>query len=81
MEHLKIKTSTKEVKFPKMKVLDFSPMSKYWTGGCMLVAETLKNMEFTNYENNKCLTWYERQQYHHDKVMEEFKKIFKWQKK
>ena len=81
MEHLKIKTSNKQVKFSKMKVLDFSPMFKYWTGGCMLVAKTLKNMEFTDYKHNRCLTWYERQKEYHDQVMEEFKNIFKWQKK
>jgi hypothetical protein len=81
MEHLKIKTSAKEVKFPKMKVLDFTTMSQYWAGGCAIMPEALKNMEFTNYENNKCLTWYERQKEHHDQIMEEFKNIFKWRKK
>lgn len=80
MEHIKIKTS-KKADLSKMKVIDMTNMFEYWTGALTIIPGTIKAIEFVNYENNKCLTWYERQKLHHDKVMEEFKNIFKWQKK
>jgi len=81
MEHIKIKLKAKETESLKLPILNFRQMYEYWMGSMALIPVTLKNMEFSDYENNKCLTWYDRQKLHHDKVMEEFKNLFKWQKK
>ena len=56
-------------------------MFEYWQGAFKIIPESLQNLPNKNYENNKCLTWYERQEMNHDKVMKEFKRIFQWQKK
>ncbi len=81
MEYLKITTGKRRKGFPKMKVLDFTPMRDYWKGALVIMPSTIKTIELGDYKNNKCLSWYDKQVEHHDKVMAEFKRIFSWRKK
>lgn len=80
MEHIKIKTS-KKADLSKMKVIDLTNVFEYWTGAMLIIPQAIRGIDIVDYKNNKCLTWYERQKLHHDQIMEEFKNIFKWQKK
>lgn len=79
MEHIKIKTS-KKADLSQLKVLDFTPLFEWMTGALIIIPQALKSIELTDYQNTRCLTWYERQKEHHDQVMKEFKNIFQWQK-
>ena len=86
MEHIKTivelnRKKAKKKSLKGLKVLNFTPMFEYWQGAFKIIPESLQNLPNKNYENNKCLTWYERQEMNHDKVMKEFKRIFQWQKK
>tara|TARA_R110002153_G_scaffold39251_8_gene113150 strand:- start:274 stop:534 length:261 start_codon:yes stop_codon:yes gene_type:complete len=86
MEHLKTKvelngSKAKTQSFDGFKVLNFTPMFEYWLGSFYIIPEALQNLPHEEYKNNKCLTWYETQVLNHDKVMNEFKRIFGWQKK
>ncbi len=81
MEHIVIQVKKKKTDLKKFKVLNFQKMFEYWCGAMTIMPQALKTMSLSDYKNNKCLTWYERQKQHHDQVMEEFKNIFKWQKK
>jgi hypothetical protein len=80
MIRLKI-TTGKNISTEECKVIDFTNVLDYWNGGMHIVPQAIRNMHLSDYKNNKCLTWYEKQQLHHDQLMTEFKKIFKWQNK
>jgi len=81
MEHIKIRTEKKldwtKVNLPK---LDFTPMFDYWTGAMHIIPSALQNLPHEAYQNNKVLTWYDKQKQNNDKVMDEFKRIFKWKR-
>lgn len=81
MDCIKVNIGKQRKTFTKIKVLDFTPMSEYWKGALILIPNTIKTIEISDYKNNKCLSWYEKQVEHHDKVMAEFKRIFSWRKK
>ena len=81
MEHIKITTTENNTDLSKLKIFNFMPMSEYWIGSFLVLPYVLKNMHLVEYKNKKCLTWYEKQQHHHDLIVGEFKNIFGWQKK
>ena len=56
-------------------------MFEYWLGSFQIIPEALQNLPHEEYKNTKCLTWYETQVLNHDTIMNEFKRIFGWQKK
>jgi len=81
MEHILVKKS-KNNNWKKFTAptIDITPMWGYWQGGLLLVPKALELIANTKYQNNKILSWYDRQKKNHDKVMAEFKRIFGWQK-
>jgi len=80
MIRLKVKTED-QVNTEKCDVINFTNVFDFWKGGMHVIPASIKNMHLSDYKNNKCLSWYEKQQIHHDTLMAEFKKIFGWQNK
>ena len=80
MEHIRI-TISKKANFTTLKRLDFTPMFEYWYGAMKFIPKVLESLPNGLYENNKCLTWYERQVAKNRKKMIELKNTFRWLKK
>ena len=80
MKRITINTG-KKVNTKDVNVIDFTNVFEYWNGGMMIIPQAIQNIHLSDYKNNRCLSWYEKQQMHHDQLMTEFKKIFKWQKR
>lgn len=81
MEHIKIRTEKKldwtKVNLPK---LDFTPMFEYWTGAMHIIPSALQNLPHEAYQNNKVLTWMDKQDVAYNSLKNEFKRIFRWKR-
>jgi hypothetical protein len=66
-------------KFKEPMIL-ITPMYDYWIGGMILIPQSLKLLPNKIYKSKRILSWYEKQKINHDQVMDEFKRIFSWQK-
>lgn len=82
MEHLKIT----KVKIPRKKQahlesMDFVRINEYWKGACLLIPDILKLLPNKHYVGCNIIGWYDKIVIYHDKKMNEFNKLFSWQKK
>tara|TARA_R100001244_G_C5154826_1_gene130224 strand:- start:1 stop:234 length:234 start_codon:yes stop_codon:yes gene_type:complete len=76
MEHIKITTNKKWLK-ADLRKLDYSLMYEYWLGAFIVIPKAIKMLPNKAYQNNKCLSWYDKQLINHNKVMAEFQRIWK----
>jgi hypothetical protein len=80
MEHIKIKIGKEPVDLSGLVGLNFKPLFEYWNGAMLFIPKSIQLIDDTNYQNKKCLTWYERQESKNKKMMNKFKKQFTWLK-
>ena len=80
MEYIKIQTDTR-CDWSGITTPRLNGHFKFWEESMMVIPNVIDNISESDYLNNRTLTWYEKQVQHHDKVMKEFKRIFRWQKK
>ena len=80
MEHIKIKIGKEPVDMSGLVNLNFKPLFDYWMGAMHIIPQALQLIGDTSYTNNKCLSWYERQEMKNKKMMSKFKKQMTWLK-